>query len=777
MKFRQILAGISAAVMLQAALPGVFAEELLGDAVAEEGIIEGSVEAFFDSVPADETDYQSWDAITKNSQTFSLKAGEYTAPYSYTGCSYSSNNPSVATVTKEGVIVGWSEGQAVITVKNSAGTVLAEDKVNVSAGDTAASASYALSGAKTMNKSHNDYSSAYAAATVNSYIYENNGITTRVEYTGNNAVLVERYSDENKLIDICTVAMELPEFGGFFCGKQYNFLVFGQNNTSASDSVEVLRVVKYDKNWNRISAYSQCGANTTKPFAAGSLRMDEAGNRLYVYTCHQMYPSSDGLCHQSNMTFVLNQTTMTCEQSYYKVMNVSAGYVSHSFNQFVKTDGNYVFRVDHGDYYPRAIYMSRCMVGGAIDRVSYGNIFDIKDATTYHYNYTGVSIGGFELSSTNTLLVGNSIDQNDSSTTPDSQRNIFLIVIPKNLSSIDTLWLTEYASTANITVRTPQLVKLTDEHFMVMWEEVNKSTNVSKVQSVLIDSWGNVSSRRELKNYTLSDCQPVMTSKGTLMWYVSDGQSVTKYEYAPFAPDPIEAFVERLYTKLLGRASDVNGKANHVQRLRNGASAADIAKLFVTSTELQNKKLTNREFVRRMYVTMLDRNPDAGGLTRWATALDNGCSYGYVLAGFSTSAEFTKLCQSYGITRGTYVSAENRDKNEKLTAYVSRMYTKALNRKYDIKGLNNHTGRYIAGTRDAKGIAHDFIFSAEFLRCDLSDDAFINTMYATFFDRDPDATGKANWTARMNSGWTREQVFDGFTSSAEFKTLVAGFGI
>ncbi|MGN0667107.1 MAG: DUF4214 domain-containing protein [Huintestinicola sp.] len=238
-----------------------------------------------------------------------------------------------------------------------------------------------------------------------------------------------------------------------------------------------------------------------------------------------------------------------------------------------------------------------------------------------------------------------------------------------------------------------------------------------------------------------------------------------------------EAFVERLYTKLLGRASDATGKANHVNKLMNGTSAVDVAKGFVLSTELANKKLTNREFVKRMYLTMLDRNPDSAGLTRWATALDNGCSYGYVLAGFSTSAEFTKLCQSYGITRGTYVSSENRDKNANLTAYVSRMYTKALGRSYDVKGLNNHTGRYIAGTRDAKGIAHDFFFSTEFVNRKLTNDAYINTLYQALFNRAADAKGKANWTTRMNSGWTREQVFNGFTSSAEFKNLVASFGI
>ncbi|MGN0667163.1 MAG: DUF4214 domain-containing protein [Huintestinicola sp.] len=59
----------------------------------------------------------------------------------------------------------------------------------------------------------------------------------------------------------------------------------------------------------------------------------------------------------------------------------------------------------------------------------------------------------------------------------------------------------------------------------------------------------------------------------------------------------------------------------------------------------------------------------------------------------------------------------------------------------------------------------------------LTDDEFIDTMYATFFDRAADAKGKANRQTRMKNSWTREQVFNGFTSSAEFKRLVDPFGI
>ncbi|MGN0638129.1 MAG: DUF4214 domain-containing protein [Huintestinicola sp.] len=271
-------------------------------------------------------------------------------------------------------------------------------------------------------------------------------------------------------------------------------------------------------------------------------------------------------------------------------------------------------------------------------------------------------------------------------------------------------------------------------------------------------------------------------TRNTVTYYYDEGQ----YRFSDGIPftlkvtnyvDPVSDFVERLYVNLLGRASDPRGKANHVNSLKSGRSACDVAKNFVLSTELANKKLSNKEFVTRMYKTMLDRNPDPTGLARWTAALDNGCSYGYVLQGFGKSAEFTRLCESYGVTRGSYTSPEYRDRNEKLTAYVSRLYTVALGRKYDIKGLNNHTGRYINGTKTAEEIAYSFVFSTEFKNKKLTDEQFVDCMYNSLFGRTADAGGKSRWLTKMKNGMTREQVFKGFASSAEFKNMVAKFGL
>ncbi len=239
----------------------------------------------------------------------------------------------------------------------------------------------------------------------------------------------------------------------------------------------------------------------------------------------------------------------------------------------------------------------------------------------------------------------------------------------------------------------------------------------------------------------------------------------------------ITAFVSRMYTTLLGRSFDANGLNNNAGIIINGGTAADVGKKFVMSGELTNLKLSNDEFVKRMYQTFLNRTPSAKEITRWATTLENGCSYGYILKKFVASAEFNILCTKYNIKAGEYATTENRDYNENITAYVSRMYTKALGRSFDIKGLNNNTGRLITGEMTAAEVAEYFILSKEFVNRKLTDEQFVTVLYNALFNRAPDAGGKTRWLNKLATGTSREEVLKGFTTAAEFKNLVKSFGL
>ena len=465
------------------------------------------------------------------------------------GFTWSSSDNSVASVTKDGKVYANKAGVCTITAATDNG-LKASCTVTVTplGSDTKGSAT-TLSGRSTDNASDNHYNTW--SSVTNSYLVQNSdGTLTRLENTSS-GVVVENYSADGKtLISQRTISKELSIFGGFYSGKDYNYLVFGQNNTSESDSKEVVRVVKYTKSWSKVNSCSISGVNTTKPFSAGSLRIEEAGGKLYVYTCHEMYADSDGINHQANMLFTIDESSMSLTDSMYDVSNLTDGYVSHSFNQFIKADesGKYIYRVDHSEssnYMMNGSYLSvngitltKYKADGKSTAVSVSIPvkFDINKS-----NYTGASIGGFELGSGN-CLIAYAKDVSSSCNT----RNVYISVTDELFNGTQNIALTNYGTSSKVTCRTPQLIKINDNLFLVMWEEYNSSTGKTVTKTMTVDSNGKTVSKAVSHSFGLSDCQPVVCSDGMVKWYVTNNSAPTLYKLSPYALDD---YHEHSYTK------------------------------------------------------------------------------------------------------------------------------------------------------------------------------------------------------------------------------------
>lgn len=447
---------------------------------------------------------------------------------------WKSSDSSVVSVNENGTISAWHEGTAEITCTSKNGLLSATITITVLPHTkSAADGIKTTTGASSINLSANNYS--VWSSTVNSYLTKNeDGTLTRGEHIRNKGFVIEHYSADFQLLDSQTISDELKLFGGYYSGSDYNFLVYGQSNPDNDDSVEIMRVVKYSKNWEKLDSKSIYGENTYIPFDAGSLRMTETAGKLYIHTCHEMYTSSDGLNHQANMTFVLDENTLKVLDSYSDVMNLAqAGYVSHSFNQFICTDGKSVYRVDHGDANPRAVAITKCDVDGKITDVRYNYAYSILGGIGD--NATGVSVGGFALSKQNCIIAGNSVDMTDENNySASGQRNVFVTILSKDLDVKSTIFLTKHTEKDGISVRTPQLVALNEEQFLVMWEEVDSEHNIT-VKAVTINSEGTATSKVETLNYRLSDCQPIFnTSNQCVQWYASNNTALTFYTLDPY---------------------------------------------------------------------------------------------------------------------------------------------------------------------------------------------------------------------------------------------------
>ena len=349
-------------------------------------------------------------------------------------------------------------------------------------------------------------------------------LSTYSAYSAEDDVLVvEWYTREGRLTKTKTNPYLLPLFGGFFFGQNYNYALFGQGNPEESDAQTVFLLAQYDKEMNLLKTKPLKGENTWVPFDAGTCRFTEENGRLWVHTCHEMY-GIDGVHHQANVTLKFDAASLELLDAFTSVGSGGWGYVSHSFNQFIGSDGAYVYRADHGDAYPRGIFLTKTDGNGSVSSV-------LTSATVLEFvgdtgaNATGATLGGMALVEENVLIAGSIDDQTvaytKSSWDDDRQKNVFVLSVAKSLdvSTVVRRDITKYANDSGVTVGNPHLVQL-GSGALLLWEEtVNGKT---AVKALRVDKTG--APRGEIYTYDLrlSDCKPVVDTDGTVVWVVSD---------------------------------------------------------------------------------------------------------------------------------------------------------------------------------------------------------------------------------------------------------------
>ena len=377
-----------------------------------------------------------------------------------------------------------------------------------------------------------------SASPIGSYLVDiGNGNMMRVQsdYDSSN-IYVEYYDSQYNVTGVRQLAPELPIYGGFYSGSDAYYIVTGQKNEEESDTVECYRITKYDKNWNRIGSAGLYDCNTFLPFRAGCVRMTEADGYLFVRTSHQMYLSSDGLRHQANVTIQFDENKLVITDSYTDVMNSKYGYVSHSFNQFIKTEGNHLVAVDHGDAYPRSIVLTEYQTdftnGQFISNMNYWKN-PCKSTDLFEFtgeigdNATGASVGGFEVTDSAYLVAANSINQEDTSDdrSRHDYRNVCIVGKSKRDGHTFVNWLTNLEG--DLSATTPYLVKINDNKYLVIWSYQKRS--VGAIDYTYIDADGSQISPVYTMNGMISDCEPVYIND-TVVWYTSDSDgNVTFY--------------------------------------------------------------------------------------------------------------------------------------------------------------------------------------------------------------------------------------------------------
>ncbi|MBR5897032.1 MAG: DUF4214 domain-containing protein, partial [Lachnospiraceae bacterium] len=184
-------------------------------------------------------------------------------------------------------------------------------------------------------------------------------------------------------------------------------------------------------------------------------------------------------------------------------------------------------------------------------------------------------------------------------------------------------------------------------------------------------SWNSSnSSILSLNKYTSGSATFVANKAGKATITVKSGDKsdkcvVTVEKKNAANEEQVKAFVERFYTLILSREPDEDGINYWTQILLNKEqTGAEVAFGFVNSPEFTEiHPVNDEEFVKRMYAAFFDRDGGTEGEEWWLGYLNKGYTRNYVLAGFTNSNEFGRLCAEYGIAQGSLPMDESMRTN------------------------------------------------------------------------------------------------------------------
>ncbi|MBO7453200.1 MAG: DUF4214 domain-containing protein [Clostridiales bacterium] len=104
-------------------------------------------------------------------------------------------------------------------------------------------------------------------------------------------------------------------------------------------------------------------------------------------------------------------------------------------------------------------------------------------------------------------------------------------------------------------------------------------------------------------------------------------------------------FGESLYERALGRKYDSAGLAYWASLLASHKVTGEQAGAeFFLCQEMKDSGISNDEFVTRLYITFMNRDPESDGFDYWVSLLNKGASRESVVYGFTRSPEFVSKC-------------------------------------------------------------------------------------------------------------------------------------
>lgn len=329
-------------------------------------------------------------------------------------------------------------------------------------------------------------------------------------------LLVKNFTAERQLRETKEIDLELPIWGGVYLGAIYNYVVCGKSyDANAENGGEVYRIIKYNKNFQRIKSLSLNSKETytASPFSSGNVSMDESGKILTIYTS-RLRPD----WHQSNIAIHINTADMAISNNLGMIPFPSI-HASHSFRQIIKYDNDMPVYVDLSDSTPkRSVYIQ--------NQKSSASLMDIDGEDGN--NVTSAEVTGLAISDRNYLVTGTYLNQEMS--------NVFLSCLNKESGEVQKQWLTDSFPFKVKCVHHPKITKIGTDRFAVMWGTSGFGQYMTNY--VFVDGTGTIVSELKEIMAPVTDCEPIYEN-GKIVWVSAKSGILDFHEITDFSENGV----------------------------------------------------------------------------------------------------------------------------------------------------------------------------------------------------------------------------------------------
>lgn len=164
------------------------------------------------------------------------------------------------------------------------------------------------------------------------------------------------------------------------------------------------------------------------------------------------------------------------------------------------------------------------------------------------------------------------------------------------------------------------------------------------------------------------------------------------------------------------------------------------------------------------------------GENKWVAEWGNKCNY---KGGFSIWQ-----CTNSGIIDGINGNVDidlaftnKYDRTVQVQAFITRLYELVLGRDPDTVGISEWTDVLMNQKESGAKVAQNFTESVEFIGKNVDNKTYLDILYKTFLNREPDEIGQEEWLERLECGFSRTYVLKGFAESSEFTEICQKYGI